>query len=287
MMPATVTLLYSSEEDPVYVAFRKISDTSSINFVHLDEVVSHLMPRIWPKVFEAKFPASMIEKFSGATVINRVFSFDSTLADTLISQTGYHESWIHAAINSLLSGARKLCHDTGYRGVSRSLLALNNQWLRIGQVMPGIDVPRFAYCFGGEHGDLSGMIDPFQKSVWSVFDWKEEHRLTPSEKNWNRFFVDRPAGTPVVGYYLESSAVGLVFPREVCDVDMRHLEDIANACRLAFRSDIGEFLTYVRPDGRVQFAAFSPMLKTACTSQSWQDNVQHWLAAQGQEVAAA
>lgn len=283
-----VTLVYTHPNDPIFASFGRIGGTHDhVECVHIDEVLQHLSSAEWPEVLHASLPPTLHAKFTGAVVINRVFSFEGTLAERLAAEWSCHNAWFHSALSPLLQTASYVVHDPGLRGVSRSVLPLNTQWLRLTAVLPEQRVPKFKYFFGGELPAIDDMTDPMQKSIWSIFEWKEDRQLTPREAAWHRFFVERPVDVPVIAYYLGDGDPELIFPRTPCDLSIAAVRRVTDACREAFRSEMGEVLLYVNADGDLTFAAFSPFMNTAATAANWDAKLSQWVESVARERMAA
>jgi hypothetical protein len=134
---------------------------------------------------------------------------------------------------------------------------LNSQWLFLGA--QGIDVPTYVYSFGGSAPDLSKIKDPMQKSIWSLHDWREETNFGPDNVNWHPFYVERPTGVPVLCNYIRDD-VNIVMLRDPTEKGVDDFRPMAKIVSQVFRSQMGEFLTYVESDGTIRFYAFTPTL---------------------------
>jgi hypothetical protein len=210
-------------------------------------------------MLEAAFPIEIKKLFRGAAVVNRVFSLRGTRFGDLIASLGLHELWAYHVITPLLRSASFLAHDYGTRGVSRSLLPLNCQWFLLDRAQEPIELPAFAYGFGRAIPNLHKFNEPMQKSIWSLYDWKEETRLSSNEKIWHRFYVEKPTGTPVICYF-SGDSFDFSFPHgDILDVDVDAYQTLVKAARSQFKSYFGELLTYI-DQRKATFRAFSPYL---------------------------
>ncbi|HVI56275.1 MAG TPA: hypothetical protein VM621_14625 [Luteibacter sp.] len=270
-----IVMLYSGQEDPLMTAARQAANTT-VDFVHIDDLLPFLDREEWPAWLSANFPDEIGRRFRDAVVINRIFSTTGTRTEDTLRGWGRDERWLHIRLDDLLRKAAWRAHDVGVRGVSHCLLPLNTQWFRVAQYDPTIATPAFSYAVGYEEPDLAGLADPMQKSVWSLFDWKEEHHILPAERMRHRFFVEAPKGLPLFGHFYGES-VHTTFPRDRADFSSDQVNRIAKACRIQFQSDVGEFLSYVEGDGTLRFHAFSPYMLSAATDTSFHDHVSAWL----------
>lgn len=270
-----IVILYSNHDDPLVAAARHSGDRVA-DFMHVDELLPFLSREEWPVWLTAAFPESLVCRLRGAFVINRIFSITGTRTEDALWQWGRDERWLHIRLDGLIRATAWRAHDIGVRGVSHCLLPLNTQWFRAAQYDPGIAIPSFSYAVGYEEPDLTGLVDPMQKSVWSLFDWKEEHHILPAEKMRHRFVVEKPAGLPLFGHFYGNS-VHATFPRGSAAFASEQVERIARACRIQFKSDVGEFLAYLEEDGTLRFHAFSPYMLSAATDPSFARHVRSWL----------
>jgi len=223
-----------------------------------------------------------MESFEDNRVVNRIFWDKSSLIFEKVISLGYHEQWVHSTLDPLLNAAQKLSQDRGMRGVSKALMPLNTQWYLLKKAaIIDIKIPKFVYAFGGEIPCLKSFANPMQKSVWSLYDWREERHLPEDEINWHRFFVDRPVGTPVICYFAGINDFGMdgmniIFPRERVAIDMQKVVPFAKSVASAFLSDVGEFLFYVVGDGIFEFRAFSPMMENAIDDEKCSIIMRQW-----------
>jgi hypothetical protein len=277
-MNAGIVVVYSNHNDPVVGSLLKIAGVEGL---HVDEISESLGDplHIWnfsqknAPIAKRYFPV-----FDQKLVINRVFTLKGTELSTGLRRLGFSDSWGNIIIKDLLKYSSKYTHDVGGRGVSMSLLPLHLQWFYADRNLKGIRTPKFAYAFGEELPDLEDLVDPFQKSIWSLFDWNEEDHLPATERNWGRFFVERPTGLPVVCYFLGEKQIEFMFPREKFDLDHGALMEAALALMKVFKSDIGELLFYREPDGSYKFYAFSPYLLTAKSADEFDDCLMRYVA---------
>lgn len=274
-MNARTIVLYTDHADPV----ARRAARSGADLLHLDDLLPRVRAGSWPAVLDFEPSAEMRERFIGARVVNRVFSLANTHMDGFLRDSGIDARWLHIRLQSLLDSAASVCHDTGVRGVSRTLMPLNVQWFELKRVLADIQTPDFVYSIGYEAPELRGLVDPLQKSVWSLFDWKQERNLLPEEKRRHQFFVSRPQGVPLVAYFCGESAHGVHFPRgEAVPFDLERVRAINQAARRAFRSETGELLLFAE-GGQLRFHAFSPYLLSVAEEPAMVDMLDKWLAA--------
>jgi hypothetical protein len=274
-------ILFSRSDDPVVQYLRAHGE--GIRIFHVDELTPYLNLVEWPGIFEQHYPAEMLEAFTGAHVINRVFSLGGTRLKALFDSWLYHEQWAHLALAPLLDRATELSHDTGIKGASRSLLPLSTQWFLLERAVASVKTPVFAYAFGGAEPDIKEIVSPLQKSVWSLFDWRDEGHISEQERQWHRFVVDRPTGVPVICYFVNSALeeaedIDFILPRGETEIDRGRFADLAQAVARIFRSELGEFLTYVEEDGALRFHAFSPGLETAAQRGEFSKILGRWVS---------
>ena len=265
-------VIYSDEDDVVALRAR----ATGVPSIHIDELVPALEARPWPENLRLSPGSQTVQLFRNARVINRVFILEGTCVADFLRRHCIDMRWFHIRLQSLLAIGESLCHDTGCLGVSRSLAPLNIQWFEIKREMQDLKTPDFAYGVGYEAADLSHVQDPMQKSVWSLFDWKNETRLDEEERTRHQFHVARPKGVPAIAWFLGGEQNGLHFPREKAGIDAALLEQIARAAARAFRSDIGEMLLYVTGNV-VTFHAFSPFLRSVSCCGSALESLDAWL----------
>ncbi|GFZ97792.1 hypothetical protein [Dyella caseinilytica] len=277
-MKNDVIVVYSNNDDVMTRAFDEMRDDRrgcNLTFIHIDELADCIKLSPWPKVLEAQW-GDLPDLFNGAFVFNRVFSLDGTEIRHTLNDWRCDERWFHVRLNQLLAKAGTLAHDTGVQGASRTLLPLNTQWFYVGNAQSTFKVPDFSYGFAREQPDLSRLTSPFQKSIWSISDWKVERNLSPAEENWHRFYVERPRGTPVVGYYLEDE-VNIIFPSKEIHVDIASLKLLTQTVRDKFHSLLGEILFYVEDDGSYRYYAFSPFLASAANDPLFAKKFCSWI----------
>ncbi len=266
-MSRPIIVLYNNPADGIANALR---GRPGVTCLHLDEISTHwkLEDNLPPTVVE--YPAALYDCFSGAYVINRIFDFNHSEAGPRLHAAGLHGLWGYVALSPLLQQAAVLAHENGARGVSRSMLPLNAQWFSLGSVCTDITFPAFEFGFGKVDPDLSRLHDAMQKSVWSYFAWKTESNLDDEERDWHRFYVDRPSGTPVVCIYHRDS-FELMFPKGPAKVDTALYAKAAAGARQVFASEMGELLFYERDDAPPMFCAFSPYMANATRNPAFGD----------------
>ncbi|GLQ89167.1 hypothetical protein [Dyella flagellata] len=267
-------VLYSQCNDPLVAAIK--ASGKKWLFLHVDELLDGLSIKPWPVLLDLTVPSAWKEQIVDASVVNRLFSFEGTTCMARLSEARINERWLHARLDTLLATASVLSHDTGVRGVSRSLLPLNAQWFHMRTGQSAVSTPRFSYATGFEEPDNGELDDPMQKSVWSLFDWKSERHLPSTEARRHRFFVDRPTGTPLVCFFAGEQAPAWFFPKQEAEFDDEALTISARTAQRVFLSDIGEMLLYVNADGSLVFHAFSPYLQSAIRSPEFSEYLNRW-----------
>jgi hypothetical protein len=261
-MSHKTVVIYSNQSDPIAEI---LSDRLNVKTYHIDDLSDFIDFDEWPNVVTTRFGEKIKSEFKGAQVVNRLFTLHDTAMSKRLTELVYREEWAHVALSPLLSSASSLVHDTGVKGISRCLLPLNSQWLFIGD--RGIDVPTYVYSFGGSAPDLSNIKDPMQKSIWSLHDWREEKNFGPDNVNWHPFYVERPTGTPVLCNFIRDD-VNIVVLRGATDKGVDDFRPMAKIVSQVFRSQMGEFLTYVESDGTIRFYAFTPTLHASVQQDS-------------------
>ncbi|HWL88440.1 MAG TPA: hypothetical protein VNO21_21705 [Polyangiaceae bacterium] len=274
-----VTILYSDVEDPLALA---IPSDTRVHKIHVDELASFFRKDERWAVPTFSAPDRIRSRFHGRVVLNRIFNLQSTKLGALLQSWGFHELWVHFLLSELLAESARLVHDTGPRGVSRTLLPLNSQWLMVNDLEYAISTPAYVYNFGGELVELDAIDNPIQKSVWSLFDWRQERHLPAGEAAWHRFFVQKPTGSPVLCYFFDIDRLGedglAVVPlRDPVSIPMDKMLTLAKLLATKFASAIGEFLIYVGEDENIRFHAFSPYLKTASSHGDFVPLFNRWL----------
>lgn len=259
-MSLRVVVLHSDMADPIAEV---LSDAEVVTCIHIDQIAEHWCVGAGLVPLLCNYPDSLVSMFQGAIVVNRVFGFGNSRAGFYLEDAGLHVQWGYMALRPLLRVAASIAHGNDCRGVTRALLPLNIQWYAMANACPEISYPEFAFGFGRVMPPLDHLYDPMQKSLWSYFSWKEERNLSDDERNWHRFFVERPVGTPVICFF-HGRQVDFKFPYgEPIDVDRAIYRRVAQAASEVFESRMGEILMYV-PQGRPpQFCAFSPYMANA------------------------
>ena len=267
-------VLYSQLSDPLVYALK--SARKMWSFLHVDDLLEGLIVKPWPVLLDLKVPDYWRKQITNRPVVNRLFSFDGTACMTKLSEARIDERWLHARLDSLLSTASSLSHDTGVRGVSRSVLPLNAQWFHMRMAQDAVSTPRFSYATGFEEPDNEELQNPIQKSVWSLFDWKDEYHLPRHEARRHRFFVDRPTGTPIVCFFAGGNKPSWFFPKQEAEFNHLAMTTALCAAQRVFLSDVGEVLFYIKPDGSLVFYAFSPYLSSAAKKQTLSALISAW-----------
>lgn len=274
-------VIYADLNDPVAQA----AQHAGVETLHIDQLVEFSSAQPWPEVLRMEIPAAIEQSVRGARIVNRLFSLDGTAMGTLLQQSGVDPRWLHIRLQPLLELGASLAHDTGTRGVSRTLMPLNVQWFEMKRMLPNVVTPDFVYSFGYEPPDLSGLEAPMQKSVWSLFDWKEERHLSDEERARHQFHVSAPTGVPIISWFLGNQEAGLMFPRGPAEIDRGVLSQINAAARKAFQSELGEILLYADGAG-LRFQAYSPFLKSAIGEPGMSARLSDWLARSHEAVGA-
>jgi hypothetical protein len=141
-----------------------------------------------------------------------------------------------------------------------------------------VNVPKYVLAIGGEAADLSQFRDPMQKSRWSLYDWKTENHLSENEIANYFFYVERPVGIPIICHYLGDVATWLSFPRGGNpEIDMSIFDPLVKMVKSCFVSSVGEFLTFLEPNGTLRFYAFSPFLEAASGTTEFSLMTKLWI----------
>ena len=273
-----ITILHADAEDPVARIAATLRDSLDVEILQVDALLPRLEVRAWPQMLHLAVEGDQGSTSGPGHVINRLFSLSGTGIGRYLKTNRRDERWLHVRLQNYFAGAMSLAYDQGVRGVSRSLLPLNAQWLSIQQALPSIRVPRFSYGFGYQRPDIAGLDNPMQKSVWSLFDWKEEHHLPAAEESRHQFFVERPFGKPLIAYFFGDSVGRSDQPGGAGTADDAELQRICMAARKAFRAEAGELLLYQQTQGLV-FHAFSPYMRSAQVLPQFELDAIAWLQA--------
>lgn len=276
MSASPVLICYSDHNDPLVQIVRQHRRDGSCHLIHVDELLPYVQPVEWPEVLRVALPDQVAQRFDTTLTINRLFNFANTEISSKLLEWGVNERWLHIKVSKYLLRGRQLAHDLGQRGVSRCLLPLNSQWFLLSRDHASFPTPKFSFAMGYEAPQLEDMVHPMQKSVWSLFDWKEEQTITTIETRRHRFFVDSPTGIPVVAFYFGDD-VEYIFPKQITTVDRNRYESLAHAARKIFKSEAGELLTYMENDGTMRFYGFSPFLYSSRTSDKFMELGHAWL----------
>jgi len=270
----SITVLYSLKNDPLVSSLR---NTLNAKLIHIDELADWLKAMQWPIIAEVDFPSYISNLFENNIVVNRIFTLEDTKINDHIKELEIDERWIHIRLMKLLASARRLTHDTGVRGVSRSLLPLNTQWFQIRQANTDIRLPKFVYGMGLEiPSDFNELSAPIQKSIWSIFDWREERHISDLERNRNLFFVERPIGIPIIIHYYGEKHF-CYFPKEFTTLDTNVVDRIVTICSRVFKSEFGEILLYKEEDNLLRFYSFSPYLYSAAIDVRFEKCIGTWV----------
>ncbi|UPG87453.1 hypothetical protein L2Y94_08905 [Luteibacter aegosomatis] len=257
-MRKNLAVIYSDPKDPVALDLRNLG----VDVFHVDELNPGLVLSTWP-VPVRHAEASIFSRRLGGAVINRTFSLSGTLIGSRLEEAGIHRQWFFALIDDLLSGSECLMFDSGLQGISRSNLPLDLQWQRMRDLDAAIQTPKYATASGLSMPDLSGLADPMQKSVWSVFDWREERLISDDELIWDKFFVERPVGAAIQIYFVGDYPFTLAGKDVESDDALRRAADtLVTAAKKAFCAKAGELLAFWN-GGRLSFHAYSPFLVNA------------------------
>lgn len=265
-------IVVSDSADPVAIR----ASRSKSGVIHVDELCDFMTVQPWPEMLRIEVPDFFNDAVRGARVINRIFSLHGTKVAAMLRAEKVDVRWFHIRIRPWLDLAACLAHDTGTRGVSRTLLPLDAQWFEIKRGAPEVLTPDFIRSRGWERPDLSRLDNPFQKSVWSLFDWKMERAMTREEKESSQFHVSKPRGVPLIPWYLGRSAQGVYFPGKQVDVDHAAIRRIVSVARKVFRSDAGEMLLFAE-GASLRFHAFSPLLATIAAFVDVTREIDEWI----------
>lgn len=271
--------VYSDSTDPLI----RVLEDIGVLALHVDELLAHITKAEWPILISTSYTPAIIQLFDRKTVFNRVFSFNNTEFGHRLEEWGYPYAWGHVALRSLYLHAKSLIHDTGERGVSKCMLPLNTQWWAMSD-RGGFAVPKFLYAFGTTEPDLTGFADPIRKSIWSIHEWGGEASLSGPEGVWHPFYVERPAGTPVMCSFLGSD-VRLAFPRGSIGVPIEKFVELARIARNIFCSEIGEILTFVEGNGTIRFYAFSPTMSSFVDQPDFEERLSSFMRTEIEGVA--
>jgi hypothetical protein len=274
--------LYSEDDDPLVREARPAARRhKNIYFISFAALSRYFEECPWPKFISATYPSEITELFKGGFIVNRVFGISSQSLSALSVKA---DALAHFAIEPLIKSGIGAAHDLGPPGVSRTQLPLTSQWeIMSNYKNNGIPVPKFLYVLPGEAPDLNQFHCPMQKSVWSIFDWKEERHLSEVEKFHYRFFVEKPIGFPIVCHFLGDVAVWFSFPTgrdpngRDPKINAHAFEPFVKQATVGFKSSIGEFLTFLEPNGVIRFYAFSPILEVASETTEFSSMVKLWI----------
>ncbi len=187
-MSARTVVIYSDLQDPV--ALQALSSPQlEISCVHVDQMIPLLTRRDWPEVLELAPTAEVEGVFKDAWIINRVFILTGTKLLACLQEWGVNERWFHIRLQKILSLGSAASYDTGVRGVSRSLLPLNAQWLEIKRSLTDLATPDFKEGIDMVFSDLNhspeniqsllGAFIPQMRETSSIFiDSASTHRLS-------------------------------------------------------------------------------------------------------------
>lgn len=272
-----IVFLYSEDDDPLVREARSASRSyENIHLISFDTLSKYFEECPWPEFIRASFPSEIAELFKDGFIVNRVFGISSQSPPT---PSFYTNTLAHFAIEPLIKSGIGVVHDLGPPGISKTQLPLNSQWNVISNYNSNnTHVPKFVSTSAGEAPDLSQLHNPIQKSIWSLYDWNEERHLSEAEKSQYRFFVERPIGIPIICHYLDDVAMWLSFPREKDPkINKRAFEPLVKQATTCFASSIGEFLTFLEPNGVIRFYAFSPILAAASETSEFASMYRLWI----------
>jgi|GEM_PF-6026689 len=268
-----VIIVHSSSLDPVLDALN-----GDVFSYHVDNFRFQICKEGYE--YRIKSDCSIFsERASGYAVINRHFAIETTeffeechsksiginLAQNLIQDT-YNQSNIIATSSCI-------------RGASHSLLSLPSQWYLINNKFGDyIRTPEYYYCFGREEPPphVAGP-DWFEKSVWSLYNWRETE-ITRQSERYNRFFVKKERAEPLLCsfYVVNNELIKIRVNYGMCDEETRQkLKFISLHLSNLFESLIGEFLVWVCKD-TVTFGFFSPTLSYASKHLEFRNDIRLW-----------
>lgn len=155
-----------------------------------------------------------------------------------------------------------------------TLVPLFTQWRIVRETVPSVEVPEFLYGYGPEEVDVSSMHDPLFKSPFDIYNWRQS--APPDDEPFDVFVVDKPAGRPIMSYFLfdEIHVHGLHDPASDLESALEaRIRNATGRIASAFRGDMGEILWFAQADSLV-FAAYSHALNAAARLPSIDEAVQ-------------
>jgi hypothetical protein len=201
-------------------------------------------------------------------ICNRVVSIsDQTLVALGDQQYVSSTSLVFSHYAGLLQEFDHVWGTPGLYSPVGNLLPLNMQWRLFTERIHDIGTPRFVYGFGAEKVDVSDFHQPLWKSPFDLYTWKPAETI--NMPRFHPFVVDRPAGKPVILYFVGDAAeVFSLGPDYTVDGRTRAmLLKYASEIRSMFRAFIGEALFFVH-EQELTFAGFSHYLKTSVENEN-------------------
>jgi hypothetical protein len=208
--------------------------------------------------------------YNSRNICNRVISISKQTPRALDGNTGILPPAV--VLDSFALVLRQFPHVWGKPGKYSAvghLLPLNLQWQLFKSRVIDIATPNFAYGFGFARPDTNLFRQPIWKSPFDFYGWKPNER---EQSGIHPFVVDRPAGYPVLLYFVgESAEIFTISGREQIQGPVRmRIFDCVRALRGMFEASMGEALFFVDED-RLTFAAFSHHLKTSLADAQFQN----------------
>jgi hypothetical protein len=196
-------------------------------------------------------------------LFNRVVEIGRQCSNALLQgESGSIPSNFVSAAYAEILRAYPLCFGRpGLGSPVGDALPLNLQWHAVSRNEPVIRTPTFIYGFGAEPVDVSHFRQPIMKSVHDLFNWQFTGEI--AQGSMHPFVVDRPAGSPVLGYFVGDEVE--VYRLGPGEPELPISSEIASMVRMIkalFRGDMGEML-FFEDCGVVTFAAFSHHLRTS------------------------
>lgn len=157
------------------------------------------------------------------------------------------------------------------------LLPLNSQWQIIKANGIPVDTPNYLHGYGPEIIDISSLKHPIFKSPFDYYRWKPNDR--PEGLAIDEFVVEKPAGVPVLSYFLGdqiSDPVVLNSAENISSESSLKIAKISLKIKELFLFEVGEILWYVDADN-ITFAALSPFLNGASNQNGFRQSVKSYL----------
>jgi len=222
-------------------------------------------------------PAALHDFFRRRVIINNTFFLENLSIFAHPSCKSFSPGWGYITLKKLAATSICSAFDYGPRGISRSLMALPNQWYYAARYS-SVAIPDYFYGFGGEDFP-DWALDWLRKSVWSLFEWREGDKLDRREKNWHRFAVRPVVGKPLIFAFLVDAKCQVtitVLSGEGSDQEvLEKIIGLAQHVSQFTRSLMGEVLVWVN-NGDLVFGAYSPFMEMASTHKGFLDDLYSW-----------